>query len=140
MAKNISSQIVRKVLTIDENRTAYDAAALMTKEYIGSVVVTGSDGIKGLFTERDLMMKVVGEGREPKEVKIKDVMEKNPVRVSPDDTASHCLELMKENRCRHLLVFNGNEFVGIVSLRDMVAMMIEEKEELISHLERYITS
>ncbi len=140
MAKNISSQIVRKVLTIDENRTAHDAAALMTKEYIGSVVVTGSDGIKGLFTERDLMMKVVGEGREPKEVKIKDVMEKNPVRVSPDDTASHCLELMKENRCRHLLVFNGNEFVGIVSLRDMVAMMIEEKEELISHLERYITS
>ena len=47
---------------------------------------------------------------------------------------------MKEHRCRHLLVFEGDEFVGIVSLRDMVVLMIDEKEELIKQLERYITS
>lgn len=47
---------------------------------------------------------------------------------------------MKEHRCRHLLVFAGDEFLGIVSLRDMVTLMLDEKEELIGHLEKYITS
>jgi CBS domain-containing protein len=47
---------------------------------------------------------------------------------------------MKDYRCRHLLVFDGDEFVGLVSLRDLVALMMEEKEELIGYLQRYISS
>ncbi len=112
----------------------------MTEEFIGSVVVTNSAGIRGLFTERELMMNVVGRGKEPEKVKIKDVMTSDPIKVNPNDTASRCLDLMKEYRCRHLLVFDGAEFIGIVSLRDMVALLIDEKEELIAHLERYIAS
>jgi len=138
MARTIASSIVRRVATIDENRSALEAARLMTEEFIGSVIVTGSSGISGLFTERELMMKVVGKGKDPEKVKLKDVMTANPVKVRPADTPGQCLDLMKEHRCRHLLVFDGNEFVGIVSLRDMVAVMIDEKEELIGHLERYI--
>jgi CBS domain-containing protein len=137
---DIASKITRRVATIDENKSALDAAKLMTEEFIGSVVVTNSSGIRGLFTERELMMKVVGKGKDPDKVKIKDVMANQPIKVSPNDAAGHCLDLMKEHRCRHLLVFNGDEFVGIVSLRDMVALMMDEKEELIGHLERYISS
>jgi CBS domain-containing protein len=139
MTRDISSNIVRRVVTIDEHRTVLEAAKLMTEAFIGSVLVTSSSGIKGLFTERDLMMHVVGKEKDPAEVKIKDAMTKG-VKVSPKDNANTCLDLMKEHRCRHLLVFEGDEFVGIVSLRDMVALMIGEKEELIGHLERYITS
>jgi predicted transcriptional regulator len=83
---------------------------------------------------------VVGKKRDPERVKIKDVMTKDVAIVSPKDTANYCLNLMKEYRCRHLLVFDGDEFVGIVSLRDMVALMVEEKEDLISCLQRYISS
>lgn len=137
---NIASKIVRRVATIDENRSAFEAARLMTEEFIGSVVVTGFSGIHGLFTERELMMNVVGKGKDPEKVKIKDVMTRDPIKVSPNDSASHCLSLMKEHRRRHLLVFEGDEFVGLVSLRDMVALMIDEREELIGYLERYITS
>ena len=86
------------------------------------------------------MMRVVGKRKDPEMVKIRDVMSTDPPRVSPQDTASQCLDLMKDNRCRHLLVFADNEFVGIVSLRDMVALMIEEKEELIGCLNQYIIS
>jgi CBS domain-containing protein len=136
----IASKIVRRVATIDENKTVLDAAKLMTEEFIGSVVVTNSSGIRGLFTERELAMNVVGKGKDPEKVQIKDVMTCDPIKVSPDDTASGCLDLMKNHRCRHLLVFEGDEFIGIVSLRDMVALMIDEKEELIGHLQRYITS
>jgi CBS domain-containing protein len=136
----IASKIVRRVATIDENKSVLDAAKLMTEEFIGSVVVTNSSGIRGLFTERELMMNVVGKGKDPEKVKIKDVMIGDPVKVSPNDTADRCLDLMKEHRCRHLLVFEGDEFVGIVSLRDMVVLMIDEKEELIGQLQRYISS
>jgi CBS domain-containing protein len=136
----IASKIVRRVATIDENKTVLDAAKLMTEEFIGSVVVTNSSGIRGLFTERELMMNVVGKGKDPETVPIKQVMTHEPITVSPNDSAGACLDLMKEHRCRHLLVFEEDEFVGIVSLRDMVALMIDEKEELIQQLETYITS
>ena len=140
MPRDINSVIVRKVATIDEHRSTSEAAILMTEKFIGSVVVTSSSGIAGIFTERDLMMKVVGKRKHPEEQKIRDVMTTKLIRVSPKNTPGECLDLMKEHRCRHLLVYDDNEFVGIVSLRDIVALMIEEKEELIKDLEKYITS
>ena len=138
MAWNIASKIVHRVVTIDENHTVLDAATLMAEEFVGSALITSSSKITGVFTERDLMMRVVGRKRDPENVKIKDVMTKNMVTVSPKDTANHCLNLMKEHRCRHLLVFDNEEFIGIVSLRDMVALLMEEKEALIAYLHQYM--
>jgi CBS domain-containing protein len=140
MAWNIAPKIVRKVVTIDESHFVLEAATLMAEEFVGSVVITSSSKITGIFTERDLMMRVVGKKRDPERVKIKDVMTEDVAIVSPKDTPNRCLSLMKERRCRHLLVFDGDEFVGIVSLRDMVALMMEEKEDLIACLHQYITS
>jgi CBS domain-containing protein len=108
----------------------------MPEDFIGSVVVTRSSKIIGLFTERDLMMRVVGKRKDPEKVKIKDVMSESLITIGPW-LLPH---LMKEHRCRHLLVFAGDKFLGIVSLRDMVTLMLDEKEELIGHLEKYITS
>ena len=140
MAWNIASKIVRKVVTIDENHSVVDAATLMAEEFVGSALITRSSKITGIFTERDLMMRVVGKKRDPEKAKIKDVMTQDMVTVSPTDTANYCLNLMKEHRCRHLLVFDGEEFIGIVSLRDMVALLMEEKEELIAYLHQYIST
>lgn len=140
MAWTIASKIVRRVVTIDESHSALEAATLMAEEFVGSVVITSSSKITGIFTERDLMLRVVGKKRDPESVKIMDVMTKDVTIVSPKDTADYCLNLMKEYRCRHLLVFDGDEFVGIVSLRDIVALMMEEKEDLISYLNQYIGS
>jgi CBS domain-containing protein len=139
MARTIASKIVRDVVTVDEDRTVLEAAKRMTEEFIGSVVVKSSSGVVGLFTERDLMMSIIGKGKDPEQVRLKDVMTKG-IKVSPDDNASKCLNLMKDHRCRHLMVFEDDEFVGIVSLRDIVTLMIDAKEELIGHLEKYITS
>jgi CBS domain-containing protein len=131
---------VRRVVTINENKSVLDVAKLMTEAFIGSVVVTNSSGVRGLFTERELVMNVVGKGKDPEKVQIKDVMTSDPIKVSPNATAGVCLDLMKEHRCRHQLVFEEDECVGIVSLRELVVLMIDEKEGLIGHLERYITS
>jgi len=136
---NIRSGIERMVAMIDENETVPEAARLMSDKYIGSVVVTCHGEVTGLFTERELMMRVVGKGRDPSRVKVRDVMRTDHVKVSPEESVSNCLDLMKENRCRHLLVFEGDEFIGIVTLRTMVALMIQEKEILIDQLQCYIT-
>jgi len=101
------------------------AATLMAKEFVGSVVITNSSKISGIFTKRDLIMRVVSKKRDPERVKIKEVMTKDVAKVSQSDTANHCLNLMKKRRYRHLLVFDGDEFVGIVSLRNMVTLMME---------------
>ena len=140
MPTKIAHNIVRKVISLDENKSVLEAAILMTEEFIGSVVVTNPTGLTGLFTERDLMMRVIGMKMDPKKVALKDVMTRELIKVSPDDTAGRCLELMKDHRCRHLLVFNEGYFIGIVSLRDIVALMIEEKEAMIEQLQTYITS
>lgn len=140
MARTIAEKLVRPVVTIEENRSALEAAILMAEQFIGSVVVTSAATVTRIPTERDLIMRVVGKGLTPDRVTIKDVMTTDLIRVGPADSSSHCLNLMKENRCRHLLVFNGGEFLGIVSLRDMVTLLVDEKEELIEHLQRYISS
>jgi len=135
----ITSEIMKDVVAINENTTALDAAVLMTEKYIGSVVVKGETGVLGVFTERDLMMKVVGEKKDPATTLVRDVMPVETVRVAPDETCARCLDLMKEHRCRHLLVFEGEHFIGIVSLRDIVAALMSEKEMFISSLGHYIT-
>ena len=136
----IESIIERNVMTIDENSTALEAAELMTKHHIGSLIVTGRMGFRGLFTERDLMMDVVGEDKEPSSTRLADIVRENFAKVTPQDGADHCLDLMKEHRCRHLLVFDGEDFVGLVSLRDMVVLLLEEKEQLITSLKEYISA
>lgn len=135
----ISSKIVRRVATIDESRSVLDAAKFMTEEFIGSVVVTNPSGIRGLFTERELMMNVVGKGKDPEKVRIKDVLAGDPLKVSPNDTASACLDLMKGHRCRHSWCSKETSSWASCPSETWLALMIDE-EELIQHLERYIAS
>lgn len=136
----IESMIERNVITLDEHGTILDAVNLMRKHNVGSLIVSGKMGFRGLFTERDLMVDVVGEGRDPSSTKLVDVVREDYVRVSPQDSAESCLDLMKNHNCRHLLVFTGEDLVGLVSLRDMVSLLLEEKEHLIEDLKQYISA
>ena len=135
----INLGIRKTVTTIDENHTALEAAELMTQNQIGSVVITSHAQIIGIFTERELMMQVVGKGREPGNVKIKGVMHTDDLKIDPEATCDEALQLMKEKRCRHLLVFDKDEFIGLISLRDIVILTLQEKDDLIQQLEGYIS-
>lgn len=136
----ITSGITRTVTTIDENHTVLEAARLMTDNYIGSVIVTSHSRIVGIFTERELMLRVVGKGRDPGTVKVKDVMHTDQLTIDPDVSCEEALNIMKEKRCRHLLVFHGDEFIGLISLRDIVVLTLQEKDDLIHQLEGYISA
>ncbi|HKQ31432.1 MAG TPA: CBS domain-containing protein [Burkholderiales bacterium] len=135
----ISSKVQRNVAVIDSKQNVVDAAQLMAERYIGSVVVTADAEVQGIFTERDLM-RVVAQQLDPNKVKLADVMRPDLAKVDMDESVDDCLQIMRTRRCRHLLVFDGATMVGIISLRDLVALMLEEKEELVSQLTQYITS
>jgi CBS domain-containing protein len=80
MAWTIASKIVPRVVTIDGSHSAFEAATLMAEEFVGSAVITSSSKVTGIFTERDLMMRVVGKKRDPDTIKINDVMTKDDQR------------------------------------------------------------
>lgn len=137
----ISQRIQRDVARAPQTSTALEAARTMSTRFIGSVVVTDGDGrVRGLFTERDLMKRVVIEGRDPAATPLKDVMRTDIVSVSLGESVERCLDLMRQHRCRHLMVFENGEFRGIISLRDLVLLLLDEKERLIQELTRYINS
>lgn len=135
----ITEKIERQVALLDENKTVLEAATLMVDKHIGSVVVTRSSRVVGLFTERDLMRRIAHAREDPSTIKLKDAMRADAPRVAPDERCERCIDLMKEHRCRHLLVYDGAAFVGIISLRDLLVLLLEEKEELIRQLTKYIT-
>lgn len=136
---DISPKVERKVALVDQNKTVLDAAAIMVERFIGSVVVTSASVVTGIFTERDLI-RVVAQRQNPAQTLLRDVMRTDLVRASPSDSVDDCLSLMRTNQCRHLLIFEHDEFLGIVSLRDLAALMLEEKETLVEELTKYITS
>ena len=136
----INEKVERHVVLLDENKTAYEAAALMSEKRIGSVVVTRASRVVGLFTERDLIHDVVQKRLDPATVEIRKAMRTEVARVTPQERPERCVELMKQHQCRHLLVFDGDAFVGIISLRDLLVLLLEEKEELIRQLTKYVTS
>jgi len=136
----INEKVERHVVLLDENKSAYEAAALMSEKRIGSVVVTHASRVVGLFTERDLIHEVVQKRLDPAKVEIRKAMRTEVARVTPQERPERCVELMKQHQCRHLLVFDGDAFVGIISLRDLLVLLLEEKEELIRQLTKYVTT
>jgi CBS domain-containing protein len=137
----ITQRIQRDVALAPQTSMALAAARIMSERFIGSVAVTDESGrVRVLFTERDLMKRVVAEGRDPASTPLKDVMRTDIVTVGAGESVERCLDLMRQHRSRHLMVFDNGEFRGLVSLRDLVLLLLDEKERLIQELTRYINS
>lgn len=114
--------------TIKPDMTAADAAGLMRSEDIGVLPVCEDDRLVGLVTDRDLVIRVVAERKDPTEVKVGDVLTKSPVTVTPDMKLSEARELMEENKVRRLPVMKGDELVGILSMGDLAWHVASTRE------------
>ncbi|MDW8041528.1 MAG: CBS domain-containing protein [Nitrososphaerota archaeon] len=112
----------REVVTIDEGATVEDAAKLMSSKGIGALAVTRKGVITGIVTERDILRRLVAEGRDPKETTVKDIMTSPPITVSLNTTLREAIDLMNRKRIRRLLVEEAGEIVGIFTQRDILAL------------------
>jgi CBS domain-containing protein len=125
MACTIDSLVHESVVALDEAAPVQDAAELMARRNVGSLVVTRGGDVVGLFTERDLLRRVVGAGQDPKALRLGDVCSRDLVSVSHDSSCRSAVHKMQANFCRRLLVYRGAEFLGLVNLTDVAHAMAD---------------
>lgn len=133
----IRKQVTHDVVTLNASASLAEAARLMEERRIGSVAVRDGPAIVGLVTERDLMRTVCVLGRDPG-APIREAMRREIPRVDPAATEAEVASVMREHTTRHLLVEDGGKVVGVISMRDIIQLMIDEKEHLIGQLQSYI--
>jgi len=118
--------------------TVLQAIKMMAEARIGAVLVTEGGKIVGIFTERDYLRKGECEGRAAKDTKIKDVMVAKMITVSKDTSLEQCMGLMRQYNIRHLPVVEKDQLVGLVSMRDVISAVLDDKDIEIRGLENYI--
>lgn len=136
--RDILSRKGTEVATIDRSRTVVDAAQLMNAQRIGSVVVMEGTEIIGIFTERDILVRVVAARRDPETTTVAEVMTKPVVCCTPETDLQECKALVTNRRLRHIPVVDDGCLVGIVTSGDILARELFEREEAIESLTEYI--
>jgi CBS domain-containing protein len=130
----------REVVTVHTETTVQDAARLMAARQIGAVPVLGRDSLAGIFTERDLMCRVVAAGLDPSSTTVGEVMTSQLVTAHPGESHQTCLERMQRARVRHLVVLDAQrQLTGIVSLRDLLAFELDDKTATLTFLNAYVS-
>jgi CBS domain-containing protein len=128
----------RETVVVDPTATIASAARVMAEHNIGAVGVVESERLAGIFTERDVLMRVVAAGRNPVDTLVREVMSTNLVVAEVTETYETCLSRMTQVGVRHLIVLDQGRLAGILSLRDLLAADIDEKQEAITLLNAYV--
>ena len=128
----------KTVLTTQRQASVLEAIGSMSQANIGAIVIEQDGRPVGIFTERDYLRKIALEGRSSRETKVDEVMSSPLITVTAADSTQTAMETMTERRCRHLIVVDGEELVGIVSLGDLVKHMLVEKQAEVDQLSSYI--
>lgn len=122
----------------DANQTVLEVARAMVERNIGAVPVLRGGELVGIFSERDLMKRVVVASLDPATTRVDKVMTDDPLTVSPDETIETCMLLMRRHGFRHLPICEGKVLKGIVSLRDIVLHDLNEKDHEVRMMRAYI--
>lgn len=129
-----------EIFAIGPDAAVIDAIRLMADKRIGAVLVMEGNRLVGILSERDYARKVVLEGRSSKDTPVRDIMTANVVGVRPDDTTDACMQIVTDQRIRHLPVREGDDVVGVISIGDLVKAVIEDQQLELDQLQRYIAS
>jgi CBS domain-containing protein len=132
------SQKGSKVVTVSDSANVADAVRVMNEHKIGSVVVVSPRKLEGIFTERDVLTRVVAAGRNPYVTPVRDVMTGDVLTISPLATIAEVMDLFTRRRCRHLPVVSGGEMVGLISIGDISRWLVEKHRAEAEHLRAYI--
>jgi CBS domain-containing protein len=138
----VSALIERKgsvVHAVNSTITVFDAVAEMNKNKIGCVVIIDSGRIVGIFTERDVLRRIVGDGLDPKTTRVADAMTRDVITIPPDTTVEQTMILFAEKRCRHIPVVDAGRLTGLISIGDISRWVADASRAEADHLKNYIT-
>lgn len=116
----------RDVLLVAPGTSVSDAAKRMAEHKVGATLIGDENGLAGIFTERDLLCRVVARGLDPKKIRIADAMTPDPLTIHPGTPFGHALVVMQDNGFRHLPVIEGGRPVGMISARNAMDPELEE--------------
>jgi CBS domain-containing protein len=122
------------------SQTVLETVQAMVERNIGAVPVLHNGKLVGIFSERDLMKRVVAQGCDPRRTCLAEVMTDEPLTVNINDELDSCRALMQQNSFRHLPVCHDGQLVGIVSLRDILLHDLDEKGDEVRMMRAYIHS
>jgi CBS domain-containing protein len=130
--------INRTIHYIQPEQTVLEAAKYMVECRVGAVPVLEGTSLVGIFSERDIMSKVVTNGRDPRSTRIADVMSTEIRTLAPESSCEDAMVMMQTHGIRHLPVCDGNTLVGFLSLRDLLRQTLEEKSGEADMMRAYI--
>lgn len=116
-----------------------EAVALMNLKKIGALLVMRDEHVLGMFTERDVLTRIIGAGRDPKATRIGEVMTVDLLVVHPSTTVEEAMRIVTERRTRHLPVMEGEQLKGMVSIGDLTRWLVRVDESYIDNLLSYIS-
>jgi CBS domain-containing protein len=128
----------RETIVVARSASIADAARLMSAHHIGALPVLDDDRLVGIFTERDVLTRIVAAGRNPDTTLVGDAMSTELVVADVNDSYEVCLARMQQAHVRHLLALQDGRLAGIVSLRDALAADVDEKAEELTLLNAYV--
>lgn len=120
--------------------TVLETVRVMVERNIGAVPVVHNGKLVGIFSERDLMRRVVAEGLDPRSTCMAEVMTDSPLTVNTQEEVQECMAVMRRHGFRHLPVCHDGQLVGIVSLRDILLHDLDEKDDEVRMMRAYIQS
>lgn len=123
---------------MNANETVFKTLRLMAEAHIGAVLVVEEGRIVGIFTERDYLLKGELEGRVAKDTPLREVMTEEMYTVTTNTSVEQCMALMMQHRIRHLPVVENGKLLGVISMRDVVAAVLDDRESEIKGLENFI--
>jgi CBS domain-containing protein len=128
------------MISAEVHQTVLEIASLMVQHNIGAVPVLKGGELVGIFSERDLMSRVVVAGKDPASTTVSQVMTSDPLTIAPNDSLETCMTLMKRHGFRHLPVCTGRELKGLISLRDILLYNLDEKDDEVRMMRAYLHS
>lgn len=129
----------RTVCTVPSHVTVADAVAEMNRQRIGSIVVMNDTAIAGIFTERDVLTRVVAGSLDPKTTPVTTVMSSNVLTIEPNTTVQQVMDIFAERRCRHLPVVEGGRLRGLISIGDVSRWVANAHRAEAESLRQYIS-
>lgn len=142
MRKTLDSLLAskgRQVHHIGPEATVLEAVRAMNSEKIGALLVCEQGNVLGIFTERDVLTRVLDSERNPAATMVSEVMSTEVVTVGPSTNVEEAMAVITERRCRHLPVLDDGELVGLVSIGDLTRWVSRHQQGHIQDLVNYIT-